>query len=1051
MPIHLYLAPPGGGKTAYLIRRATQVARGLAGEPRVLVATRLQARAWQRRLAETGGALGVRVGTFDDLYREILGVTGGAYTLLSRPVQQRLLRTLIAHSDLRHYASLRNAPGFAEIVLDLIAELKAGGVFPDPLAEAIRALGDEPRLAELASLYEGYQASLQAHGWTDYAGLGWLAAEALEQHPEAAQGWPALLLDGFDDLTSVQRRVLRLLAGRVRETLIALTGGPGGQAPRIVHRRAARTRAALEADLGVVAEPLPVAPVSERAAALAYLERTFLGGESTREPADGAISLLAATDRAGEVRAALRWLKARVVQDGLRLNQAALLARQLEPYRAMIAATAAEFGLPVHIVEGLPLAANPAVAALLDLLRLTLPDQLAFPWRLTVEAWRSPYLDWEHLGILREDAEALARVARWGNVLGGLEAWRETFAILVAAPEQEDVENGLEEEGLPPGSAPHGPAAQALWNKFEAFVEQVTPPEGAQPCRIFVAWIEALIGPGEPDEGDHDGDDLGLARRALQGSPDLRERDWAALQALKDVLRGMVWADEALACAPAPYGVFAADLLGAVEAARYRLPLRADADALLVADANQTRGLRFAAVALLGLAEGEFPTTLTEDPLLRDADRLRLRTRFGLAIDPSAESAEAEYGYEALTRADRALLLTRPRIADNGAPWQASPYWEEVLRRVETTPVELGAQELPPLAEAASWPEVLLGVAARRDPAAWAWVKALAPERATALARAAQVLQERHGAMEQMTLFDGNLAVAGAYLTQRFGPDHSWSIGRLESYSVCPLMFFFTHVLGLEQRQPPREGLDARQLGTLYHRILARLYTSVTDPSNLQELLETLPSAAQEVLDEAPQREQFRPTRWWSHTRGEIIERLQASLVALDASAGGYVPYVHEWTFGMRGRAPLELPDGQGQRLRLRGIVDRIDQAPDGSLRVIDYKTAGKTGYTPAAVQSGEKLQLPLYARAVEEALQGPVAEGFYWHVGQAERSTLSLSRYPGGPSAAMQTAIEHAWRAARGARAGHFAPAPPQNGCPTYCPGAAFCWRRRAGWGEPS
>ena len=89
MPIHLYLAPPGDGKTAYLIERARQIACGLAGEPRVIVATRLQARAWQRRLAEAGGALGVRVGTFDDLYREILGLTGGAYTLLSQPIQHR--------------------------------------------------------------------------------------------------------------------------------------------------------------------------------------------------------------------------------------------------------------------------------------------------------------------------------------------------------------------------------------------------------------------------------------------------------------------------------------------------------------------------------------------------------------------------------------------------------------------------------------------------------------------------------------------------------------------------------------------------------------------------------------------------------------------------------------------------------------------------------------------------------------------------------------------------------------------------------------------------
>ena len=45
MPVELYLAPVAGGKTSILVARARALAQGLAGEPRVLVATRLQARA----------------------------------------------------------------------------------------------------------------------------------------------------------------------------------------------------------------------------------------------------------------------------------------------------------------------------------------------------------------------------------------------------------------------------------------------------------------------------------------------------------------------------------------------------------------------------------------------------------------------------------------------------------------------------------------------------------------------------------------------------------------------------------------------------------------------------------------------------------------------------------------------------------------------------------------------------------------------------------------------------------------------------------------------
>ena len=125
---------------------------------------------------------------------------------------------------------------------------------------------------------------------------------------------------------------------------------------------------------------------------------------------------------------------------------------------------------------------------------------------------------------------------------------------------------------------------------------------------------------------------------------------------------------------------------GRLEASQLPLAAPAGREEILVADVVQARGVPFRAVAVLGLAEGEFPATLSEDPFLRDADRARLRDEFGLPLEPSTESAEAEFFYETITRPRERLLLTRPRLADNGAPWQASPYWEEVRRLVAAEP-----------------------------------------------------------------------------------------------------------------------------------------------------------------------------------------------------------------------------------------------------------------------------------------------------------------------------------------------------------------------------
>ena len=1179
MTSHLYTAPAGIGKTAYLIERARTLAAEPGTMPRVVVATRLQARSWRRRMADAGGALGVYVGTFDQLYDQILSAAGEAYVRISDAVQYRLLRSLIAAAPLAHYAPLRDAAGFVQEVARLIDEWKAGGVSPDALRDAVREMGDEPRLAELADLYLAYQQRLRDEGWADRAGTGWLAAGALERHPEVGRAWPALYADGFDDLTTVQLRVLCELAGRVGETTVTLTGAAVGRPRETVHHRFYEARDAVGRSLGVRAEHLPglaellgmharlqAEPMPPtRAPALVQLEATlYLDEEALPPAAEGALALIAAPDREGEVRAALRWLKRCLIEGEMSPDRVALLVRDLAPYRAWILQVAGEYGVPVHVAGGLALRANPAVAALLDLLRLPV-DGGAFPWRETVAAWRSPYFDWAMcagedgaaVGIDAHDAERLDWVACWGSVIGGLEQWEEAFGLLAEVegphpnpPAVAGTYDALREgnsgpafaptwerldEELPevPARVPVGCAAAALQTKFERFVRRATPPDVVRSYREHVRWVEGLIGgpegmgrgkgtppqrgtgssggvlpgrdQGTPDQGEAGGAgvpgrDLGMVRCIEAGPVKVRDRDLAALEALKDVLRGLAWAEQALGGAPVSYRLFLDDLVGAVGAATYQVPTCIDQEAVLVADVAEARGLPFQAVAVLGLAEGEFPTVLVEDPFLRDADRRELRDAHGLPIDLSTESAEAGYLYEAVTRASECLLLTRPRIADNGAPWQASPFWEEVRRRVIVEPVRLTSNQQPLPEEAASWPELLLGVAARGGtaagtnettgslPALQAWASELDRARLERLAVGAAILRQRaawavaagaslvavagataHAGAEMKAgasdhtataggPYGGDLTAWGATFARRHDRDHVWSASRLESYRACPYLFFVAHVLKLEPRTEPSEGVDARQLGNVYHRIMEGVYAAVDDPSDLDALLDALPGTAGPILAAAPRREGFRATAWWARTREEIVEHARRSLAALHALQGAYVPYAFELAFGMgHGSGPaLVVRDADGgDWFRLRGFIDRVDRAPDGSVRLIDYKTSGPWGYTARAMAEGKKLQLPLYALAAEEALElGTVRDGFYWHVQRADwhmehaQSRAWFTLHKVGAREAIEDAVRYAWEAVRGARRGAFVPQPPEDGCPSYCPAAGFCPHYAAyGW----
>jgi superfamily I DNA/RNA helicase len=259
MTVHLYLAPAGAGKTAWALHLAREAARDLRLTPRVVVPTQLQVRAWRRRLAAGGGTLGVRVGTFDALYTECLNASGEVFTELSDPIQYRLLRAVVDGMPLQHYAPLRGRPGFIQVLQRLVGELKSARILPDVFAQAVRGLGCGPRLSELAQVYSAYQERLQAQGWADRAGMAWLAVEALERRaPQVARDWPLLIVDGLDDLTEVQLALLKVLAGRVGELVLTLTGRVDGAPRPLVHHRFVQTARRVQEALQVQAEPLPV-------------------------------------------------------------------------------------------------------------------------------------------------------------------------------------------------------------------------------------------------------------------------------------------------------------------------------------------------------------------------------------------------------------------------------------------------------------------------------------------------------------------------------------------------------------------------------------------------------------------------------------------------------------------------------------------------------------------------------------------------------------------------------------------------------------------------
>lgn len=1023
----LLLAPAGHGKTEFVI---TQIRDIKAKEPfapvTVIVPNAIQARGFRQRLSMAGGALGVDVFTFHTLYAEILIRAGKPIPLLLDPVRIRLLRFIVddlcACGAMTHYAALRDKPGFISLLRDTIEELKRARITPDLFASSVMGLG--ARLEEIGLIYSAYQNWLQTQNWADNEGRGWLAAIAIETNPNLGKDVRLLAVSGFDEFNPTQLAVLSLLANRAQETLITLTGDVRNPTCP-AHHRFHRAQNAIISNINL--QPEAMNSSSMLSGEIAAVESILFDNlqspisnlQSQIVNPKSEIEFIEAQTRSLEVRSALRWVKSRVIRDGMKLSEVAILARDLEPYRAFLEEVADEFGIPLRIVGGQPLMENPAIAALLKLLSLPADD---FPRREVLDCWQSPYFDFSGFGIDSNSVATLDEFSRAGRVSQGLDQWREAFAMWAKKKETTDEDGEIINASV---------YDERLDEKFESFINLLTPP-GDVNIKEYVAFVESIIGDDPADFGTPLGFDtrgrtprystssgystsdvstgLNVVAKARESESTL-ERDVAALRTFKDVLRGLTLTDSVLQSDTQTYEDFFRDLRGAVEAATYSF---APESGVTAASALDARGLSFQAVALMGLSEGEFPKQEREDILLRESDRAILRER-GLSIETKLHGDEATLFYQAVTRGRQKLLLTRPYLADDGQAWEESPFWAEMIR----------ASGIKPEVKARSD----VGAVGPLDAASnIEWVEA-ARVFDIQIKNGVEVLRARMSPTSK-GIYEGQLFD----LSERFNASHGWSASRLESYGTCPFEFFIAHGLELEPLEEAEDGYDVRILGSMLHKILEDTYSG-----------QPLKDAAQKVFATAPEDYGFRPTALWKQQQAELTRMLEKTVAALDEALQGFAPHTMEARFGM-GQPSLILKTEIGE-IRLHGYIDRLDAAPDGSLRVMDYKTGGAP-ISANHLKEGRRLQLPIYALAARDALGlGEVSGGFYWHIGSAKPSLLKLEKFEGGINAAFETAIMHVTNHVKGIRAGHFEPKPPDEGCPSYCPATNFCWKYKKGF----
>ncbi|NUR59226.1 MAG: PD-(D/E)XK nuclease family protein [Catenulispora sp.] len=169
------------------------------------------------------------------------------------------------------------------------------------------------------------------------------------------------------------------------------------------------------------------------------------------------------------------------------------------------------------------------------------------------------------------------------------------------------------------------------------------------------------------------------------------------------------------------------------------------------------------------------------------------------------------------------------------------------------------------------------------------------------------------------------------------------SPSRASDFMTCPLLFRFRVI----DKLPERKSAAATR-GTLVHAVLERLFdlpTGGRTPTTASQMLS--PEWERMVADDPELKELAEEAggdEAWLAGAVELLERYFRLEDPNRLEPAERELFVH-----------ARIGDG----LLLRGFVDRLDVAPDGALRVVDYKT----GRAPGPAYEGKALfQMKFYA-----------------------------------------------------------------------------------------
>ncbi|WP_051719056.1 PD-(D/E)XK nuclease family protein [Hymenobacter sp. IS2118] len=171
------------------------------------------------------------------------------------------------------------------------------------------------------------------------------------------------------------------------------------------------------------------------------------------------------------------------------------------------------------------------------------------------------------------------------------------------------------------------------------------------------------------------------------------------------------------------------------------------------------------------------------------------------------------------------------------------------------------------------------------------------------------------------------------------------SPSRLNDFLACSLRFYFSKVARFQENEAVEETLEAGSFGTMVHAALENLMLPFEQDArpitaaDIPELLKQVPEKVRKALRQEETEKHARPDEGLNHVYGQVAGRLISRYLEGLEQSEGLPLRLFSLEKDLAATVFVDVPGAGPLAVRLFGKADRVDQLPDGRLRVVDYKT----------------------------------------------------------------------------------------------------------------